>query len=90
MEKDTIIKPFLSFARNSISVIGEYTVRPRFIQRKQLRNMLVNPYLNWEGLQGISSLMLANNGNYFARILEKELVAKKIKQDNKRKVFALW
>ncbi len=64
MEKDTTIKPFLSFARNSISVIGEYTVRPRFIQRKQLRNMLVNPYLNWEGLQGISSLMLANNGNY--------------------------
>lgn len=64
MEEKNKIKPFISFATNSISVIGQYTVRPRYIQRQQLRTMMVNPYLNWEGLQGISSLLIANNGDY--------------------------
>ncbi len=46
MEEKNKIKPFISFATNSISVIGQYTVRPRYIQRQQLRTMMVNPYLN--------------------------------------------
>ncbi len=65
MDNSTMeIKPYANFAKSSIAVIGQYTVRPRKIQRKQLRNMMVNPYLNWEGLQGISALMMGNNGNY--------------------------
>lgn len=57
-------KSYSSFAKSSVAVIGQYTVRPRKITRPQLRNMMVNPYLNWLGLQGISAMMVANNGNY--------------------------
>ena len=70
MSNDAVITPvpelkeYRHFAKSSIAVIGQYTVRPRKIQRPVLRNMMINPYLNWIGLQGISSLMIANNGNY--------------------------
>lgn len=53
-----------TFARNSVATTGQYTIRPRSIQRPALRRLMKNPYLNWETLQGISSLAIATNGNY--------------------------
>ncbi len=78
-EQARLLRPYIQttiFINETVNL--EYEVKNRFIRVFETGKNRKDRY---------SSVAY---GNYFARILEKELIAKKLRQNNKKKVFTLW